>query len=259
MVSALAGIGGGVLVVPFLYVAYAASNLTLSAQTVVAHATSLGAVFVTSSVGASRYAAQRAIAWRHGLVYAIPGIVSAFFVARRMTHTESALWLRGAFGAFLLIIALDMAYRAGAAWRAPLAPRRNRALALLALVGALAGVLSALLGIGGGIIAVPALLYVGRLDVRAVAPTALIGVCLTTFAGAMGYLLSGPAPAISSWMVGYIDLRMAVPLSLGAIATVPFGVRLNRRSSQSALYQVFAGIFAVIGCLTLLGFLRGWG
>jgi uncharacterized membrane protein YfcA len=95
--------------------------------------------------------------------------------------------------------------------------------------------------------------------VRAVAPTALVGVCLTTFAGALGYLLSGPAPAVSGWMLGYIDLRMAVPIALGAVATVPLGVRINRRSSQAMLYRAFAGIFTVIGLVTLVTFLAGRG
>jgi len=241
--------------VPFLYIVYASSPLSLSAQTIVAHATSLGAVFVASTVGAARYAAHRAIAWRQGLVYAVPGIVVAYLLARRLTLSESAGWLRGAFGAFLLVVAFDMARRSRAA-TVSTAPAGNGSLALLAMIGAVGGALSALLGIGGGVVAVPALLYVARLDVRMAAPTALVGVCLTACAGATGYLLSGPAPAVSHWMVGFVDLRMAVPLSVGAIATVPLGVHVNRRSSQSTLYRVFAGIFAIIGLLIVVTFLR---
>jgi uncharacterized membrane protein YfcA len=48
-------------------------------------------------------------------------------------------------------------------------------------------------------------------------------------------------------MTGFLDLRMAIPLAMGAMVTVPLGVRVNRRSSGPALLWTFAGIFALIG------------
>ncbi len=257
VLSALAGIGGGVLMVPFLYLIYAPTGVTLSAQTVVAHATSLGVAFVTSTVGTWRYARTGAIDWRTAAAYSLPGVLSAFAVARLLTQTEQAHWIRAAFAVFLLLSAADMARRAsrtgtsgrtegGAPWRLG-----------LALIGLAGGALSALLGIGGGLIAVPALLYVGRLPVSRVAPTALAGVCLTTLAGGIGYVTAGPGPPVSDWMAGFLDLRMLLPLSLGAVIAVPVGVRVNRSSSPPTLYRLFAAIFASIGLSILWTAARG--
>jgi uncharacterized membrane protein YfcA len=257
VLSALAGIGGGVIMVPFLYLVYAHTGVSLSAQTVVAHATSLGVAFAASTVGTWRYARTKAIHWGPAATYSIPGIASAFLTARVLTKVGQAPWIRAAFGAFLLVTALDMARRAQrAAEPAASAPRAEHSWVWLVLAGFIGGGLSALLGIGGGLIAVPVLLYVGRLPVKAVAPTALAGVCLTTLAGGLGYLTAGPGPQVSDMMAGFVDLRMALPLSLGALVTVPLGVRVQRRSSGPTLYRLFSAIFALIGLSLILAWLR---
>lgn len=239
--------------VPFLYLVYARSGVTHSAQTVVAHATSLGVAFVASTVGTWRYARARAIEWPVTFTFAVPGIISAFVTARVLTRVEQVSWIRAAFGGFLLVTALDLVRRARAN-AAPPADHAPHSAIWLVLVGFLAGALSAMLGIGGGLIAVPVLLYVGKLPVKAVAPTALAGVCLTTFSGGLGYLTAGEGPPVSETMAGFMDLRMMVPLALGSLVTVPIGVRMQRRSSGSALYWVFAAVFGAIG----LSLIRAW-
>jgi len=244
--------------VPFLYLVYAPTGVTVSAQTVVAHATSLGVAFITSTIGTWRYARAKAIVWGAAGTYAVPGILSAFVVARVLTKTAGAHWIRAAFGAFLLVSAFDMARRARQAGAETSgAGHPGHSWWWLAGVGFIGGVLSALLGIGGGLIAVPALIYVGRLPVKAVAPTALAGVCLTTLSGGIGYLTAGPGPVVSDWMTGFMDMRMLLPLSLGAAVTVPLGVRVNRRSSPPTLYWMFAAVFVVIAMSILWGWARG--
>ena len=123
--------------------------------------------------------------------------------------------------------------------------------AWLGLAGFFGGGVSSLLGIGGGLIAVPVLLYVGRMPVQAVAPTALAGVCLTTLAGSIGYMTGGAGPPVSPWMVGFVDARMAVPLAIGAVTSVPLGVRLNRTLSPQKLFWFFAATFSVMGVLLI--------
>lgn len=245
---------------PFLYLVYARSGVTLSAQTVVAHATSLGVAFVVSTTGTWRYARAGAVYWREAATFAIPGVISAFVTARVLTRVDQAHWVRAAFGAFLLITALDMGRRARLASRSgeeEARPRPEHSHLWLLPVGFLGGGLSALLGIGGGLIAVPILLYVGKLPVKACAPTALAGVCLTTLSGGMGYLTAGPGPAVSDMMVGFLDFRMALPLALGALVTVPLGVRTQRKSSGPALYRIFAVVFALIGLSLIVEWWRG--
>ena len=243
--------------VPFLYLVYSHTSVSHSAQTVVAHATSLGVAFVTSTIGTWRYARAQAIAWGPAIVYAVPGVFSAFLVARILTRTDEITWVRAAFGAFLLASAWDLARRARRPAAEPHALPAQHSWGWLLAVGLVGGGLSALLGIGGGLIAVPVLLYVGKLPVKAVAPTALAGVCLTTLSGGLGYLTAGAGPPVSSQMAGFLDLRMSLPLALGAAVTVPLGVRMNRRASAPTLYWTFAGVFAAIGLALVIGWALG--
>ncbi len=242
--------------VPLLYLIYSQTSTTLSAQTVVAHATSLGVAFVTSLVGTWRYAKQRAIAWRPALIYGIPGTVSAFLTARALTQAKDTEWVRGAFGCFLIVTGLDMVRRALNAGER----QQPRALAgrrewTVGIAGLGSGILASLLGIGGGLLGVPVMLYLAQLPIKAIAPTTLAAVSITTLFGVLGYLTAPTAPPVSETMVGFIDVRMAVPLMLGAACTVPLGVRINRAAQSHTLHWIFAVLLLTIGGrLTWQGF-----
>lgn len=242
--------------VPVLYLVYAPSEVSLSAQTLVAHATSLGVAFVAASIGTWRYARTGAISWKHAATYGVPGFFSAFITARLLTGAEDVHWARALFAVFLLVTAADM-WRRSKRGESPVAVERPvHSWAWLGLIGVLGGAMAATLGIGGGLIAVPVLLYVGRLPIKAIAPTTLAGVCLTTLSGGIGYLTAGAGPALSPYMVGYVDLQMALPLALGATLTVPLGVRVNRRSTPARLFTIFAVIFALLGLWLLFDWAR---
>jgi uncharacterized membrane protein YfcA len=203
---------------------------------------------VASAIGIRKYAKSKAIIWKTALIYGVPGTISSFITARIVTRADDAEWVRGAFGMFLIISAIDMARRAfthrdftepGEAHRAsPL---------LLGLIGFGGGIMTSMLGIGGGLIAVPALLYVARLPIRTVAPTSLVSVGLSTLSGMLSYVTAPAPPPMSDVMLGWLDLRMALPLALGAICTVPLGVHLNRASKPTTLYWVFSLILALVG------------
>jgi uncharacterized membrane protein YfcA len=248
IISALAGIGGGVIMVPFLYLMYSRSSQSLTAQTVVAHATSLGVAFVASGIGIRKYARSNAIAWKVAIIYGLPGAISSFITARIVSQAEEAEWVRGAFGVFLVLSAMDMARRA-ATHKEFEEPREthNYSSALLMGIGIVGGVMTSMLGIGGGLIAVPALLYVARLPIRTVAPTSLVSVGLATLAGMVSYLTAPNGPPVSPHMVGWVDLEMALPLALGAACTVPLGVYLNRASKPATLYWVFSFLLVLVG------------
>jgi uncharacterized membrane protein YfcA len=234
--------------VPFLYLIYSRSAQSISAQTVVAHATSLGVACVASAVGIRKYAHSNAIAWRIALGYGLPGAVASFITARIVSHATDTEWVRGAFGLFLILSAADMARRA-ATHREFTEPREANQYSPLILVaiGTGGGILTSVLGIGGGLIAVPALLYIARLPIRMVAPTSLVAVGLATLSGMVSYLTAPDPPPISPFMVGWVDFQMAIPLALGAVCTVPLGVWLNRASKPATLYWLFSLLLAVVG------------
>jgi uncharacterized membrane protein YfcA len=242
--------------VPFLYLVYSGTSQSLTAQTIVANATSLGVACVASAIGIRKYAKSNAIAWRVALIYGVPGAISSFLTARIVSQADQAEWVRGAFGLFLILSAADMARRA-VTHRDFTEPKETHhySPAILVAIGIVGGAMTAMLGIGGGLIAVPALLYIARLPIRTVAPTSLVSVGLATFSGMVSYLTAPNPPPISGMMVGWVDFRMAIPLALGAICTVPLGVYLNRGSKPATLYWVFSAMLAILGVRLIW---QGW-
>ena len=234
--------------VPFLYLVYSGSAQSLTAQTIVAHATSLGVACVASAIGIRKYAKSNAIAWRTALIYGVPGAISSFITARIVSQADEAEWVRGAFGLFLILSSADMARRA-ITHREFSEPKEAHQYSpvLLVAIGIAGGAMTSMLGIGGGLIAVPALLYIARLPIRTVAPTSLVSVGLATLSGMLSYMTAPNPPPVSSFMAGWLDLRMAIPLALGAVCTVPLGVHLNRASKPATLYWVFSFLLVCVG------------
>jgi uncharacterized membrane protein YfcA len=111
----------------------------------------------------------------------------------------------------------------------------NSRLASLVLIGLVAGLFSAVFGVGGGILVVPALIAIG-FGVKRAAGTSLGVIAITALAGAALFALRGEVH------VGYA-LLVGLPASVGAVA----GVAAQRRLTGDALTVAFALLLASIG------------
>ncbi|TDK24892.1 sulfite exporter TauE/SafE family protein [Arthrobacter crusticola] len=146
--SGLFGVGGGVVVVPAL--------LLLGVDQRIAVGSSVAAILPTSIVGATGYALSGNVDWIAGLMLAL-GIVGgaqlgSYLLAR--LPRDLLFWL---FMGFMVVVVVSL-------WI--VIPERDDAISLtplssvaLALTGVVTGILSALLGVGGGIIIVPILIF----------------------------------------------------------------------------------------------------
>ncbi|WP_415504606.1 sulfite exporter TauE/SafE family protein, partial [Actinomyces slackii] len=117
--------------------------------------------------------------------------------------------------------------------RADAQPWGRRALA--GLVGAGAGLLSGLFGVGGGIVLVPALVVVLGLDQRRAAATSLVAIMPAALVGALSYGLRGE-----------VSLIAAALLVLGSLLGTQIGVRLLHRLPTRALSWVFVAFIIVV-------------
>jgi hypothetical protein len=116
------------------------------------------------------------------------------------------------------------------------------------LTGLLVGLLSALLGVGGGIVAIPLLLRLMHVRLEQVAATSLAIVAVAAAAGASAYLLATPpADALPSGGVGFVHLTAAIPILIAAAITVRCGARANQKLDAKRLRWGFAILFALIG------------
>lgn len=244
IVSGLTGIGGGVLMVPFLYLLYARLAVPPSEATVLAHATSLAVIVPTALSGLRAYRGVGLVRWRQAAALAAAAAATAVVSARVAVHVPSQA-LRAGFGIFLLIVAADLLRPKGPPAGAPLEGRS--ALVYAALLGLPVGALSAFLGVGGGIIATIGMYYVLNLPFEAVPPTSLAVIVVTAAAGSASYLFTPAAPLPFGWVVGHVDFGHALPLAVGAVLAAPLGVRLNRRLPVVTLRRIFSVLLFLIG------------
>ena len=244
VVSGLTGIGGGVLIVPFLYLLYARLAVPSSEATVLAHATSLAVIVPTALSGLRAYRGVGLVRWRQATALAVAAAAAAVVSARIAVHLPSQ-GLRAGFGIFLLIVAADLLRPKAPPTAAPLEGRA--VLVYAALLGLPVGALSAFLGVGGGLVATIGMYYVLNLPFEAVPPTSLAVVVVTAAAGSASYLFTPAAPLPFGWVVGHVDFGHALPLAVGAVLAAPLGVALNRRLPVATLRRIFSALLFLIG------------
>lgn len=115
-----------------------------------------------------------------------------------------------------------------------------RTLALV-VIGVVAGLLSGLFGVGGGIVMVPMLATLVRLDHRRAAATSLAAIVPTSIAASIGYAANGA-----------IDLVAALLVGVGGIAGAQLGSRLLRRLPVRWLRWLFLALLVVVAVRMLL-------
>ena len=245
VLSGLTGIGGGVLMVPFLYLLYARLAVPAADATVLAHATSLTVIVPTALRGLHGYRGLGLVRWREAMILGAAAAVSAALSARVAVHVPAHA-LRTGFGLFLVVVALDLLRHRERPAAAPLEARASMVYA--ALLGLPIGALSAFLGVGGGIVATIGMYYVLHIRFESVPPTSLAVIAVTATAGSLSYLFTAPvAPLPFGGVVGLVDFQHALPLAAGSVLAAPFGVRLNRRLPVASLRRFFAVFLLLIG------------
>ena len=232
LVLGLLGSGGSILTVPVLV--YLAGQ-----PDKVAIAESLAIVGAIASVGAASYARQGLVDWQAVAGFGAPGIVGTYGGAALAAHVPGAVQLV-LFGAVMLAAAGAM-LRGRPEGRA----QEGRSAGAVAAVGAGVGVMTGLVGVGGGFLLVPALVLVVGLDVRLAVGTSLSVIVLNSLTGFVAYLdVLGEAGGAVDWgLVGGIA-------AVGVVGSI-VGSRLSGRVPQAALRRSSAGLLVVMGLFIL--------
>jgi uncharacterized protein len=251
--AGLIGIGGGVFIVPFLYFFYGHAGwsgveLAPALHATVAHATSLFIIVPTAAVGTATYARSRLVAWHAAVPVAVVATAAAAAGALLAARIPGEA-LKVAFGVFLLA---NAAFLLRGRKARVVGPERVT-LPTTVLTGALVGVLSALLGVGGGLVAIPLLLHIQRIGLERVAATSLAIIVVAAAAGTLTYITTGQSEtSLPAGHLGYVHLWVALPMLPGSIFAVRWGARLNQRLDPKLLRSMFAGVFALLGLFIVL-------
>jgi len=217
-VLGMLGGGGSILTLPMLVYA-------VGAEPRGAIAASLLVVGTTAVVGVVLHGRAGNVRWRTGLIFGAVAMLGSFAGSRLSQHLSTRVLLL-LFAAVMVATGLTMLRRRGG----EAADEARPPLQLVAWLAALAvGVLSGLIGAGGGFLIVPALVLFGRLPVRAAIGTSLLVIAMQSSAALAGHL-------------GHVDLDGALVLVVTAASTLGSiaGVRLGRSLSVDRLRRAFA-------------------
>lgn len=247
--AGLFGIGGGAVLVPFLYAVLGAPEwsgvmIPEGMTVVVAHATSLAVIVPTSLAALWGYHRSGGVPW--GIVGRMGGAAAlAAILASRLAPELPEVVLRGGFTLFLVAVGVRMLVgtRPGEI-RAMEGERRGAA--FLIGGGIAAGVLSSLLGVGGGLLAIPFLVYGVRIDLKKLAAASMGVVALSATAGALSYGLASAPASLPRGSLGFIYGPLVLALIPGAIGGARLGVRLNRRLGAERLRLLFALLLLIL-------------
>jgi uncharacterized membrane protein YfcA len=213
----LIGGGGAILAVPILvYV------LGIDARAAVAM--SLAIVGITAALGAYMHARRGTLRLATGLMFAALGVVGAFFGAR-LTYLLRREVLLLIFAAIMVAAATAMLMRPSEK------TVQSRGAAVVLVAGFGVGVLTGFLGVGGGFLIVPALVFFAGLDMRDAVGTSLLVIAINSFAGLSGHLLRAGAN---------LDVNLTLILVAIATAGMLLGARLSHRISPQMLKACFA-------------------
>jgi uncharacterized membrane protein YfcA len=231
--AGLLGIGGGMLMVPFMIMLLTRIGFDAGQVVKVAIATSLTTIMFTSMSSVRAHHRLGSVRW--DVVQALaPGILLGSLLAAQLAGIVPGSLLGGFFGAFLGFSAIRML------WSRPttVAGTLPGAAGMFG-AGAGIGVLSALLGAGGGFITVPFLTQRGVSIQSAVACSAACGFPIA-LAGTVGYMWAGRGLAFPPGTVGYVYLPALACIAVASVLTAPLGARWANSIGTKALRRVFA-------------------
>ncbi len=236
LVLGLLGSGGSILTVPVLV--YLAGE-----PDKVAIAESLAIVGGIALVGALPYARQKLVDWHSVLYFGVPGILGTYGGAALAKWIPGAVQL--ALFALVMILAAVLMFR-GRKEPEDGAPRERQALWKIASEGLLVGVLTGLVGVGGGFLIVPALVLLGGLSMRLAVGTSLFIIAVKSAAGFWKYTdVLAEAGQSVDW--GLIGLFAAI----GIVGSF-IGNALSQRVPQAQLKRGFAVFLIIMGGFILV-------
>lgn len=249
LLAGLLGVGGGLVIVGALVWLLPSQGVPAELAMHAALGTSLATIVLTGLSSARAHHRRGSVLWP-SVRWLVPGLVLGGAAGAWLASALAGETLRWFVAGFCLLAAAQLAFgqpRAHGHDPTPASP-------LLAIAGLGIGALSAIVGIGGGSMTVPLLIWLGVAPVRAIGTSAACGVAIA-LASASGYALLGPQAGASTMpegSVGYVFLPAALGIALASVLFAPLGTRLAHRLSGLALKRVFAGLLLAVGTSLIL-------
>jgi len=244
----LLGLGGACIMTPVQYMLYTSVGLTTDMAINLAFGTTLLVILPTAASGAWRHTQKGAVWWRAAILMGCCGLIGGFIGATLATHLPG-IALKIAFGGVYLVVAIRMLITR------PLevaqAPKDNPWLWLACAFPI--GIITGILGIGGGVVAVPVMVLVLRFKMHNAVATSLAMMIFTSTGAVIGYIVNGwGVTGIPSPSLGYVHIWSWLALAVTSIGMAQVGAITAHKLPAKQLRYIFMAVMFYMG-LKMLG------
>ena len=247
VLAGLLGLGGGAVIVPMLMLTFPILGLDSHPDLIkVAVGTSLGSIMFTAISSSLSHHRKGAVDWRV-FKFIAGGILVGTFLGSFVASLIPGKILQAIFVCFLYYVAVNMILN-----KKPNPSRTLPGLRGLSAAGLLIGGFSSLVGIGGGTLTVPYLVWHNVDMRRAIGTSAAVGFPIA-FAGFLGYVTNGwNAEWLPEYCLGYVYLPALAGIVLFSAMTAPIGASIAHKVPVPKLKKFFAVFLFVIATKMLV-------
>lgn len=241
------GIGGGVIIVPILYLVFSQIGYGSEVLVHLALGTSLATIIVTSSSSLIAHNKKDGVIWPVFRNLA-PGMAMGSFMGAGLAGLLSGATLQLIIGCFLVWVAYRMFFAKQAKNEGVALPSTAKQLS----AGAGIGVASAIFGIGGGSLTVPYLSRCGVVMQKAVGTSAACGLPIA-IAGALGFMFFGVKSQVGiPNAIGFVHIYAFLGISIMSFFTAKMGAKVAHSLSPVMLKKCFAALLFAVAYFFLL-------
>ncbi|MFT5726095.1 MAG: putative membrane protein YfcA [Desulforhopalus sp.] len=240
ILAGLFGIGGGLVIVPMLIYVFSLQNIPNELTMHLALGTSLASIIFTSISSFLAHHKRGAVHWNI-VKKIVVGIFTGTFLGSCIASRLSTEFLKVFFVIFLYFVATQLLLN-----RKPKPGREIPGPVGMFGTGNIIGMFSSLVGIGGGTLSVPFMLWCNINAHHAIGTSAAIGLPIA-FAGAVGYIFNGwNIPNLPPYSLGYVYLPALFGIAATSVLTAPLGVKLAHSLPVGRLKQIFSILLYVV-------------
>ncbi|MFO7603890.1 MAG: sulfite exporter TauE/SafE family protein [Gammaproteobacteria bacterium] len=245
LLAGLLGVGGGLVIVPVLTLLFSMLHFSSDVIVHLAVGTSLATIVFTSLSSVRAHHRRQAVDWF--IVWRlVPGIIFGALLGAIIADAMPTKILRNIFIAFELLVAIQMF--------ASLRPQAQRDLPGrwgMSVAGTTIGMLSSIVGIGGGTLTVPFLVWCRVAIHRAIGTASACGLPIA-LGGSLGFIVMGWGhPALPEASSGFVYWPAWLGIVLASVLAAPLGAALAHRLPATRLKKIFATFLMVLALMML--------
>jgi hypothetical protein len=241
MFAGLLGIGGGIIIVPVLAFVFTSQGMSLDVLMHVAIGTSLATIVITSLSSIRSHHKHQAIDWPVVKIMSI-GVFCGGLIGSVIAKHIPGAELKFLFSIFMFLIAAQMFFGNTSKPHRTLPAKPG-----MIIAGTSIGIVSSLMGVGGGSMSVPFLTWCNMSIRKAVATSSAIGFPIAV-SGTLGFIVTGwSVPDRPVMSIGYVNLPAFFSIVVASVLFAPLGAWVTHHISPVILKRIFAFFLLILG------------